>query len=92
MLRRLILLAIRLFIILLVIGVLGAPVVHAAEPDAASVRRFALLVGANDGGTDRELLRYAGSDAEMFGKALTDLGGLDKDDRVLLDEPDVASL
>lgn len=70
---------------------LGAPVTHASPPDA-SVHRFALLVGANDGGTDRELLRYAGSDAEMFGKALLELGGLDKDDRVVLDDPDVAAL
>jgi hypothetical protein len=77
---------------LLLIGVLRAPVALAADPDAASVRRFALLVGANDGGSDRELLRYAGTDAEMFGKALTELGGVDEDDRVLLDDPDVASL
>lgn len=78
---------------LLVIAVLRAPVARAADPDqAASVRRFALLVGANDGGSDRELLRYADSDAEMFGKALTELGGLDKDDRVRLDDPDIASL
>jgi hypothetical protein len=76
--------------VLLVIGVLRAPVARAADPDTASVRRFALLVGANDGGSNRELLRYAGSDAEMFGKALTDLGGLDKDDRGPGD-PDVAS-
>jgi hypothetical protein len=64
---------------------------RAADPDAATVRRFALLVGANDGGGERELLRYAGSDAEMFGKALVELGGLDKGDRVILDDPDVAA-
>jgi Caspase domain len=86
------LLAAMFFAALLVLGVLRAPAAHAAEPDTASVRRFALLVGANDGGSERELLRYASSDAEMFGKALTELGGLDKDDRVLLGEPDVASL
>jgi hypothetical protein len=79
------------FAAVIMIAVLCSSVVRAAEPDAASVRRFALLVGANDGGSDRELLRYAGSDAEMFGKALTELGGLDKDDRVVLDDPDVAS-
>lgn len=77
---------------LLLLCVLWAPLARAADPDAASVRRFALLVGANDGGSDRELLRYASTDAEMFSKALTELGGLDKDDRVLLDGPDVASL
>jgi hypothetical protein len=81
-----------LLVSLLAIGVLCAPLARAAEPDAVSVRRFALFVGANDGGTDRELLRYAGSDAEMFSKALVDLGGLDKDDRIVLDDPDVATL
>jgi hypothetical protein len=65
---------------------------QAAPPDASSVRRFALLVGANNGGDDRELLRYASSDAAMLSKALVELGGLDKGDRVVLDDPDPAAL
>ena len=31
----------------------------ASQAEAASVRRFALVVGNNDGGTDVETLRYA---------------------------------
>ena len=64
---------------------------HAAEPEVA-VRRFALLVGANDGGTEREQLRYAATDAELLGKALLELGGVEAADRVVLVDPDVAAL
>ena len=75
---------------------LSGSLAHASPPggsgDTASVRRYALLVGANDGGAERELLRYAASDAAMFGKALLELGGLDDDDRLVLDDPDVAGL
>lgn len=73
-------------------GRLGLGSAQAAEPKASTVRRFALLVGANDGGDDRELLRYAGTDAAMFSKALVELGGLAKGDAVVLDDPDPAAL
>lgn len=58
----------------------------------APLRRFALLVGANDGGAERETLRYAETDAELIGKALGDLGGVASRDRVLLGDPDAATL
>ena len=41
------------------LAVVPASSALAANPDAKSVRRFALLVGANDGGGEREILRYA---------------------------------
>ena len=63
-----------------------------ADPAAATVRRVALVVGANNGGDEREMLRYASSDAAMFAKVLGDLGGLDRGDRLALDEPSVAAL
>lgn len=61
----------------------------AAEP---SLRRFALLVGANDGGQERELLRYAATDAELLGRALSELGGVDERGIVVLVDPSVAGL
>jgi hypothetical protein len=64
-----------------------APSAHAAEP---TIRRFALLVGANDGGSEREQLRYAATDAELLGKALTELGDVEAADRVVLVDPTVA--
>lgn len=66
--------------------------VGAAEPEQASVRRFALLVGANDGGRERETLRFAATDAELLGKALTELGGVALEDRLVLVDPSVAEL
>lgn len=67
------------------------PEAAAAEPDR-SVRRFALLVGANDGGPEREQLLYASSDTAMLGKALAELGGVDRRDRVVLEDPSPAEL
>jgi hypothetical protein len=63
----------------------------AAEP-TAPIRRFALVVGANDGGPSRTLLRYAQADAASFLDVLRDLGGVASADAVLLAEPDVRSL
>ena len=66
------------------LGVVGS-VVHAAEP--AGVRRFALIVGSNDGGADRVRLRYAVSDAKTFATVLSQLGGVQGSDRILLEDP-----
>jgi hypothetical protein len=56
------------------------------------VRRFVLAAGANFGGADRPTLRYAVSDAERFVRVLTDLGGVDPSDAILLKEPTVRGL
>ena len=44
-------------------------------PDA-TLRRFALVAGANDGGSSRVTLRYAASDARAVSQVLTQLGGV----------------
>lgn len=51
------------------------------------VRRFALVVGANDGGAERVVLRYAVDDANAVAKVLVEIGGLQDDDRSLLRDP-----
>ena len=51
-----------------------------------TVRRFALLIGANDGGPERMRLRYAVTDAERLAQVLNELGGLDPSDMQLLEE------
>ena len=71
---------------LLCVGVLSS-----AQAESERVRRFALVVGANHGGTDRVTLRYAGTDAENFARVLQDLGGVDRSDVVLLRDPDRAA-
>lgn len=59
----------------------GAPV------GLPSVRRFALVVGANDGGPERVPLQYATSDARAVTKVLGDIGGVAADDRIELSDP-----
>jgi len=51
------------------------------------VRRFAVIVGANKGGADRIRLRYAVSDARTMGQILQELGGVAKEDALLLLDP-----
>ena len=55
---------------------------------SGTVRRFALVAGANSGGAARTTLRYAVSDAEHFAHVLETMGGVDAQDRVLLRQPD----
>ena len=61
------------------------------EADKAVIKRFAMAVGANRGGKDRVLLQYAVSDAQAILSVLGELGGVDEDDILLLEEPDVRS-
>ena len=86
--------------IILALGVLfsafSAPVRAAGEAAAADThpafRRFALVVGANDGGSRRMKLRYADSDAASFAGVLTELGGVRKTDLLVLQGPTRAQL
>jgi hypothetical protein len=59
--------------------------VHAAT--TAPLRRFALVVGSNDGGADRVRLRYAARDATRVADVLEQLGGVTAGDLALLREP-----
>ncbi|HEX8113562.1 MAG TPA: caspase family protein [Kofleriaceae bacterium] len=68
----------------------SAPV-HASSA-AAPLRRFALVIGSNNGGNVRERLRYAGHDAETIADVLRQLGGVDQVDLDLLSEPDARGL
>lgn len=53
----------------------------------STVRRFALVVGANDGGRERVQLRYAASDAKSVASVLAQLGGVSPRDLVSIEEP-----
>ena len=59
---------------------------------APAMRRFALVVGANDGGHDRVVLRYAGSDAAALGAVLERFGGVSEHDRTTLTDPSPTAL
>jgi hypothetical protein len=68
--------------------------VRYATADAApaqsttSLRRFALVIGSNNGGGDRDRLRYAGHDATTVADVLEQLGGVSQADMSMLSEPD----
>ncbi len=63
-----------------------------ATPAWAGPRRLALLVGSNDGGPRRALLRYAQIDAESIARVLGELGGVDPADLFLLRDPSAEAL
>ena len=75
---------IALFLGVLIVG--ASARAFAQAEDAA--RRFAFIAGANDGGPKRTVLRYAHSDAKAMARVLTQLGGIDNRDSVILLEPD----
>lgn len=60
----------------------------ALAPNArAETRRVALVVGNNAGDPALKPLRYAESDAAKFARVLTELGGVQHDDLILLEGP-----
>jgi hypothetical protein len=61
---------------------------HASAAASPPLRRFALVIGSNNGGSIRERLRYAGHDAETIADVLRQLGGVNRVDLSLLSEPD----
>lgn len=58
----------------------------------AQTRRYALVIGSNDGGAARPKLRYGTTDAQAFSKVLRELGGVPAQDQVVLLDPDRPSL
>ncbi len=57
------------------------------EAAAAGIKRYALIIGANDGGADRVRLRFAESDARSVARVLSELGGVEHGDQVILMTP-----
>ncbi|MDH5228674.1 MAG: caspase family protein [Gammaproteobacteria bacterium] len=64
-------------------------VLWAQEQDLSlmKIQRYALIVGANDGGAGRTVLQYAQSDARAVAQVLKNLGGLETRNQILLSEP-----
>jgi len=59
----------------------------AATAATAPVRRYLLSAGANNGGGERVMLRYAVSDATAFAAVLTDMGGVEPRNAIVLSDP-----
>jgi hypothetical protein len=56
------------------------------------IHRYAMVIGANYGGPNREVLRYAVSDARLFMHVMEQMGGIRKNDSVLLVDPTIDSV
>jgi hypothetical protein len=52
------------------------------------IQRFAIVIGANDGGYNRVKLRYAISDADSFMSVIREMGGVNNNNSFLLYQPD----
>ncbi|MCL2282707.1 MAG: caspase family protein [Fibromonadales bacterium] len=74
-----------LFVFLLVFAAL----LQAAQQ---KIERFLLSAGANNGGTDRVLLRYAESDANSFAEVFSQMGGIDKGNILRISNPSVKTM
>jgi hypothetical protein len=59
----------------------------AAQTDETIVRRYGLFIGSNNGGDERVRLRYATQDAMRISTIMTEIGGIDFTDRILLLNP-----
>lgn len=74
-------------------GLEGVEIVQGSGLEEAAgiqVRRYSLIVGVNDGGPERVQLRYAGTDALALSRVLTQIGGVQPEDAVVLLDVDRA--
>ncbi|MBF0431916.1 MAG: caspase family protein [Fibrobacteria bacterium] len=77
----------RIAIILIIIFMVSLSLAKDSKDDNNRLKRYALVVGANYGGKERVLLKYAQTDAVAFAKVLKDLGGVENTDVSLLRDP-----
>jgi len=75
-----------IFLALLLLCLNQAFAVSVIDEGVSGVDRYAIYIGANDGGKGRERLLYAGSDALSFKTAMAEIGGVtDSNSRILID-------
>ena len=67
--------------------VLMAASLSAASAGPPQVRRYLLSAGANNGGRERVLLRYAVTDARSFASVLVEMGGVERENALILTNP-----
>ena len=60
--------------------------------EGATVQRFTLVIGANEAGPERPQLRYAVTDAERFARVLVELGGVARENEIVLRQPKLRDL
>jgi len=70
---------------------IAVSMVSASAP-MKEVHRFLLAAGANDGGQGHAALRYAVTDARAFAAVLTEMGGIEEQNKVFLSNPSIADI
>ena len=80
----------RIFILFLIIvfSVSLFPLYGKNTDSAVTLHRFALIIGSNDGGNGRVLLRYATKDALSFAQVMKDMGAVYEDNIIILLDPE----
>ncbi|MEW5817816.1 MAG: caspase family protein, partial [Spirochaetota bacterium] len=58
-----------------------------AQEHTPALKRFALIIGSNDGGRERPLLEYAASDAQALADLMVEIGGVEAVNSILLKNP-----
>src|SRR6056297_1475512 len=81
-----------LLISLLMVRLMWPAAAAAEQSGSSGIKRLCILVGANDGGPERETLRYAVSDALALRRVFTTMGGIEAQDCVLQVNPNKAEL
>lgn len=83
---------IKLFLCLFLILIISSIVFASENNESLSVERYALYVAANNGGAERDILKYAASDAKKLMEAMQEIGGINQDNSVILVEPKITDV
>lgn len=60
--------------------------------DSNTIDRYVIAISANNGGSNRPMLRYAESDAKSFANVLKEMGGVKSQNLILIQEPGISFL
>ena len=82
---------IRTLFCIILSGLISTVVITAQSNEELSIRRFGLYVASNNGGDDRQRLKYADDDVISLSITMNNLGGIAIDDELRLFEPDAAA-
>ena len=82
----------RLIFITLTLLCLSQAFAITTEENTNGVDRYAIYIGSNKGGKGREQLLYAGSDAQNFQKAMSEIGGVSEANSYVLIDPTKESI
>ncbi len=79
-------------ILFILLSVSIAAVAQSGPSEPQGVRRFGLFVGVNDGGSTRQQLRWAVSDARKLSEVMSEVGGILPGDALVLEDPGTRSI